>query len=96
MLPNSLVLYRGTTLTRHSKCTITLVGLKHFPVFNPLYFFQMLVMHYLHRTNDELRDPREDRLPEPIKYFVPACHKLPQIFGSREAILEYFSKESHM
>ena len=32
----------------------------------------------------------------PLKYFVPACHKLPQIFGSREAILEYFSKESHM
>ena len=71
------------------------MGLKQFSVFNPLYFFQMLVMHYPHRTHNELRDPKEDRLPEPIKYFIPACQKLPQIFGSREAIVGYFSKESH-
>ena len=45
-------------------------------------------MHYPHRTHNELRDPREDRLPEPIKYFIPACQKLPQIFGSREAIVD--------
>ena len=49
----------------------TLVGLKHFSVFNPLYFFQLLVMNFPHRSLDELRDPREDRLADPIKYFVP-------------------------
>ena len=49
----------------------TLVGLKHFSVFNPLYFFQLLVMNFPHRSLDELRDPREDRLVDPIKYFVP-------------------------
>ena len=73
----------------------TLVGLKHFSVFNPLYFFQLLVMNFPHRSLDELRDPREDRLADPIKYFVPMWDKLPEILGSRETILQYLSSESH-
>ena len=73
----------------------TLVGVKHFSIFNPLFFYQLLIMNIPHRTVQELRNLREDRLPEPIKHFVPAREKLPDILGSREAILQYLSSESH-
>ena len=73
----------------------TLVGVKHFSVFNPIFFYQLLIMNLPHRSLDELHDPREERLPEPIKHFVPAREKLPNILGSRETILQYLSTESH-
>lgn len=73
----------------------TLVGVKHFSVFNPIFFYQLLIMNLPHRSLDELHDPREERLPEPIKHFVPARDKLPNILGSRETILQYLSSESH-
>ena len=73
----------------------TLVAVKHFSIFNPLFFYQLLIMNIPHRNIQELRDPREDRLPEPFKHFVPAREKLPNILGSREAILQYLSSESH-
>ena len=73
----------------------TLVGVKHLSPFNPIFFYQLLIMNVAHRTLDELHDVREDRLPEPIKHFVPATEKLPHILGSRDTILEYLSSESH-
>lgn len=73
----------------------TLVGLKTFSVFNPVYFYQILLMHLAHRTADELHDAREGRLPDPIKHFVHAKEKLPHIWGSRETIIAYMSSESH-
>ena len=73
----------------------TLVGVKHFSVFNRVFFYQLLIMNLPHRTLDELHDLREDHLPEPIKHFVPAREKLPNILGSRETILQYLSSESH-
>ena len=73
----------------------TLVGVKHFSVFNPVFFYQLLIMNLPRRTLDELHDLREDRLPEPFKHFVPAREKLPNILGSRETILQYLSSESH-
>ena len=73
----------------------TLVGVKHLSPFNPIFFYQLLIMNLPHRTLDELHDLREERLPEPIKHFVPAREKLPHILGSRETILEYLSSESH-
>ena len=73
----------------------TLVGVKHFSVFNPLFFYQLLIMHMPHRKLDQLRDPWEDHLLEPIKYFVPAREKLLEILGSKDAILQYLSSESN-
>ena len=73
----------------------TLVSVKHFSQFNPMFFYQLLIMNLPHRSLDELHDVCEDRLPEPIKHFVPAREKLPHILGSRETILEYLSSESH-
>ena len=73
----------------------TLVGVKHLSPFNPIFFYQLLIMNLPHRTLDELHDLREERLPEPIKHFVPAREKLPHILGSRETILGYLSSESH-
>ena len=52
-------------------------------------------MNMLHRTLDQLRDPREDGLPEPIKYFVPARERLLEILGLKDVILQYLSSESH-
>lgn len=49
----------------------TLVGVKHFSLFNPVYFYQLLIMNFADSTLDELRDPREDRLPDPSKYLSP-------------------------
>ena len=60
-----------------------------------MFFYQLLIMNLPHRSLDELHDVREDRLPEPIKHFVPVREKLPHILGSRETILEYLSSESH-
>ena len=73
----------------------TLVGIKHFSVFNPVFFYQLLIMNLPHQALDELHDLREDRLPELIKHFVPAREKLPNILGSRETILQYLSSKSH-
>ena len=73
----------------------TLVGVKHFSAFNPVYLYQLLIMNLPHRTLDELHDLREDRLPKPIKHFVPAKEKLPNILGSTDTILEYLLSESH-
>ena len=73
----------------------TLVDVKHLSPFNPIFFYQLLIMNLPHRTLDELHDLREERLPEPIKHFVLAREKLPHILGSRETILEYLSSESH-
>ena len=52
-------------------------------------------MNLPHRTLDELHDLCEDHLPKPMKHFVPAKEKLPNILGSRDTILEYLSSESH-
>ena len=52
-------------------------------------------MHMPHRKLDQLRDPWEDHLLEPIKYFVPAREKLLEILGSKDAILQYLSSESN-
>ena len=73
----------------------TLVGVKHFSVFNRVFFYQLLIMNLPHRTLDELHDLREDPLPEPIKHLVQAREKLPNILGSRETILQCLSSESH-
>ena len=73
----------------------TLVGVKHFSVFNPLFFCQLLIMNMPHRKLDQLRDPQEDHLPEPNKYLVPARERLLEILGSKDAILQYLSSESH-
>ena len=74
---------------------MTLVAVIHLLPFNPLYFYQLLVMNFPHRSFEELANPRLDRLPEPIKFFVPTREKLPHILGSRDAILTYLSSESH-
>ena len=73
----------------------TLVGVKHFPVFNPVFFYQLLFMNMPHRTLDELRDRRENHLPKPIKHFVPASEKLQHILGSIDAILQCLPSQSH-
>ena len=84
-----------TNPAKRYKDGTTLVGVKHFSVFNPVFFYQLLFMNMPHRTLDELRDPREDHLPKPIKHFVPASEKLPHILGSRDAILQCLSNKSH-
>ena len=73
----------------------TLVAVKHFCTFNPLYFHQLLVMNLPHRSADDLMDPCQDCLPEPIRYFVPARDKLPHILGSSDAIRSFLASESH-
>ena len=80
---------------REEPADTTLVGVKHFSLFNPVDFYQLLIMNMPHRTLDQLRHPCEGRLLDPIKYFVPAREKLLEILGSRDTILQYLSNESH-
>ena len=43
-----------------------LVGVKFVSTFNPLYFYQYLMMHYPHRQPSQLRHPEEDSMPPSI------------------------------
>ena len=74
---------------------LTLVAVKHLSPFNPLYFYQLLAMHYAHRTQEQLLHPRDNTLPQPIKYFVVAQDKLPHILRSRDVLSTYLSAEAH-
>lgn len=54
-----------------------LVGVKFVSVFNPLYFYQYLTIHYPHRRPNELRHPEEDSMPASIQFFSQAAALLP-------------------
>lgn len=51
-------------------------------------FFRVQPGLLFSNPSNELEDP----LPDPIKYFVPAQDKLPEILGSRQTILDYSSE----
>jgi len=46
-----------------------LVGIKFVSIFNPIYFYQHLIMHYPHQGPNQLCHPEEESMPPPMKFF---------------------------
>ena len=55
-----------------------LAGVKNISVFNPVYFYQYLTMHYPHRFPNELRHPEPDSMPKTIQFFSQEVALLPE------------------
>ena len=55
-----------------------MAGVKNVSVFNPVYFYQYLTMHYPHRSPNELRHPEPDSMPKTIQFFSQEVALLPE------------------
>ena len=72
-----------------------LVGVKFVSLFNPIYFYQHLTMHFPHVSPTQLRHPEEDTMPPSIRFFAQAIALAPDHWGTAEQITSLFSKEGH-
>ena len=73
----------------------TLVGVQQFSVFNPVFFFQHLLMNHPHTSEEQIHHSEEQQLPASVKYFRKATELLPELWMSQDAINSYFAAESH-
>lgn len=73
----------------------TLVGVQQFSVFNPVFFFQHLLMNHPHTSEEQIHHSEEQQLPASVKYFRKATELLPELWMSQDAINSYFATESH-
>ena len=60
---------------------VVLVGLKFCSVFNPVYFFQYLFVHYPHTALDIITPPADLSPPAQIVYFYKAQLLVPTEFS---------------
>ena len=72
-----------------------LVGLKYFSVFNPIFFFQHLTMHYPHRLAHQLQHQHASTMPSSIVYFAQSAALTPDCWNSSDSITAFFEKEGH-
>ena len=72
-----------------------LVGLKFVSVFNPVYFFQHLLVHWPHRNADQLRHSEESTMPHVVKFFSQAAALQPGNWTTAEQIRSQFQYEGH-
>ena len=72
-----------------------LVGVKFVSLFNPIYFYQHLTMHFPHVSPTQLRHPEEDTMPPSIRFFAQAIALAPDHWGTAEQITSLFSREGH-
>lgn len=73
----------------------TLVGVKLLSMFNPLFFYQFLIMHHPHTCEHDLYHPDEDSLPAAVRYFVKAAELAPLIWNSQQGLRNYLAAEAH-
>lgn len=73
----------------------TLVGVKLLSMFNPLFFYQFLIMHHPHTCEHDLHHPDEDSLPAAVRYFVKAAELAPLIWNSQQGLRNYLAAEPH-
>ena len=71
-----------------------LVGVKYVSVFNPIFFFQHLTMHYPHRLVQQLQHPHASTMPSSIAYFAQSAAVTPDSWNSSDSITAFF-KEGH-
>ena len=72
-----------------------LVGVKYVSLFNPLFFYQHLTMHYPHRNVHELHHPDASTMPSTIAYFAQSAALTPESWNTADAITAFFQKEGH-
>ena len=72
-----------------------LVALKTLSIFNHVFFYQHLVMHWPHTDSGDLHHPRQASLPKAIRYFVQAQQLLPHIWGSDDRVRNHLRPEGH-
>ena len=72
-----------------------LVAVKFVLPFNPVYFFQHLLVHYPHRLAGKLRHVEQATMPVPIQYFSQALTLRPQWWSRPEQIRDQFQHEGH-
>ena len=72
-----------------------LVGLKFVSVFNPVYFFQHLLVHWPHRNADQLRHSEESTMSHVVKFFSQAAALQPGNWTTAEQIRSQFQYEGH-
>ena len=67
-----------------------LVGVKFASVFNPIYFYQHLTMHFPHHSPTQLCHPEEETMPPSIRFFSQAI-ALARTIGERLRRLHSYS-----
>lgn len=77
------------------KSGTTLVSVKFLSPFNDEHFFQQLLMNHPHRSVSELKHPRFDVLPEPIRYFASTLHHMHEQWTIDDNIREHFRREGN-
>lgn len=69
-----------------------LVGVKYLSIFNPLFFYQHLTMHYPHRNVTDLHHPQASTMPSTITYFAQSASLTPEAWNTADAITQFFQK----
>lgn len=64
-----------------------LVGVKYVSVFNPVFFYQHLTMHYPHRTVDTLHHAQSSTMPSTIAYFAQSAALMPDSWNTSDTVL---------
>ena len=72
-----------------------LVGVKYVSLFNPLFFYQHLTMHYPHRNVHQLHHPDASTMPSTIAHFAQSAALTPESWNTADAITAFFQKEGH-
>lgn len=72
-----------------------LVAVKFVSVFNPVYFFQHLLVNYPHRHAAQLRHLEQATMPPAIQYFSQAVSLMPDCWSRPEQIRQQFHHEGH-
>jgi hypothetical protein len=67
----------------------TVVAVKMLSPFNDEHFFQQLLMHYPHRSIEQLKHPRFDEMPENIRFYASAVHVMPETWTNDHIVREY-------
>ena len=75
---------------RYKAGTSVLVGVQYLSIYNPMYFFQLLLMTYPHRDIADIT-PSSDDSPPQIKYFKLASIHLPHVVNN----IKKFEDELH-
>ena len=72
-----------------------LVGVKYVSLFNPIFFYQHLMMNWPHRNPHQLRHAEEDTMPNSIKHFAQSIALTPQFWDTADTITAEFEHEGH-
>ena len=72
-----------------------LLGLKMCSVYNPVYFFQYLLLYMPHRDLSEILPLSIDGVPTQITYFLRARQLLPNVFVNTASFQNFLEEEGH-